>query len=198
MDWACEQALRRLGLATTGEIAAFWDNATPAEAKDWAERNAARLTQVSYETASGDRRDGLVFADEVDTLTQAPEPPKRVRVLSPFDPVVWCRGRAQRLFGFRYRIEIYTPTHKREYGYYVLPLLHDGTLAARFDLKTLRAERLLHVKGSFAEPGVERGAIAEVAHAELSRLATFVGADGLRIDRRGNLAAALRDVAKDR
>ncbi len=119
-------------------------------------------------------------------------------LLSPFDPVVWCRGRAQRLFDFRYRIEIYTPAHKREYGYYVLPLLHDGTLAARFDLKTLRAERLLHVKGSFAEPGVERGAIAEVAHAELSRLATFVGADGLRIDRRGNLAAALRDVAKGR
>ncbi len=184
VDWACEQALRRLGLATTGEIAAFWDNATPAEAKDWAERNAARLTQVSYETASGDRRDGLVFADEVCTLAQAPEPPKRVRVLSPFDPVLRDRARAERLFGFRYRIEVFTPAPKREYGYYVFPLLEGDRMIGRIDMKANRAEGALDVTALWLEPGVRDGPgrMARI-EAELDRVRRFCGLEILRFER---------------
>ncbi|MEM7787185.1 MAG: crosslink repair DNA glycosylase YcaQ family protein [Bacteroidota bacterium] len=116
----------------------------------------------------------------------------RIALISPFDPVVWNRDRAERLFGFRYRIEIYVPADKREYGYYVLPLLVGDRLVARFDLKTLRDERVLHVKGAFAEPGVDVAELGPRAREELQRLATFVGADALRIEPRGNLAAALR------
>jgi len=123
-----------------------------------------------------------------------PRAAKRSTLVSPFDPVVWCRDRAHALFDFHYRIEIYTPEAKRKFGYYVLPMLHQGRLVARFDLKTLRDERVLHVKGSFVEDGEDAAEVAEAAHVELSRLAGFVGADGLKIERRGNLARALLRV----
>lgn len=127
--------------------------------------------------------------------------PRAIRgstLLSPFDPVIWFRERAQRLFDFHYRIEIYTPADKRQFGYYVLPMLNEGRLVARFDLKTLRERRLLHVKGSFVEAGVAARSVAKQAHGALVRLASFVGADGLRIEARGNLATALKRVAAGR
>jgi uncharacterized protein YcaQ len=123
--------------------------------------------------------------------------PRRIdgaALVSPFDPVVWNRDRAERLFDFHYRIEIYVPESKRQFGYYVLPLLWGDRLAGRFDLRTLRDERVLHVKGSYAEPWVDTSALAPVAHTELQALARLVGADDLRIDERGNLARALRLV----
>jgi hypothetical protein len=181
VDWACEAALRRLGVATTGEIAAFWELATPAEAKAWAEREADRLATVALETASGDRRAGLAFADEVDRLPDAPEPPGRVRVLSPFDPVLRDRARAERLFGFRYRIEVFTPAHKREYGYYVFPLLEGDRMIGRIDMKAERAEGALDVAALWLEPRVRpsAGRMARI-EAELDRMRRFCGLETVR------------------
>lgn len=116
--------------------------------------------------------------------------PRRIEhatLLSPFDPIVWNRPRALGLFDFHYRLEIYVPAEKRKFGYYVLPLLWNERLVGRFDLKTRRDEKVLHVLGSFVEPDVDAAELAPLAREELERLAAFVGADGLRVERRGNL-----------
>ena len=76
-------------------------------------------------------------------------------LLSPFDPVVWDRARASELFGFDYRIECYTPGHKRRYGYYVLPILHRGRLIGRLDAKAHRADGVFEIKAIFLEPEVK-------------------------------------------
>jgi uncharacterized protein YcaQ len=113
-------------------------------------------------------------------------------ILSPFDPIVWNRDRAERLWDFRYRIEIYTPEAQRVHGYYVMPVLIGDSLVARLDLKTDRQDRVLRVQGAFTEPGVDRVAVAERLHAVLDDLARFVGVDTWVVGERGDLAAALR------
>ena len=113
-------------------------------------------------------------------------------VLSPFDPIVWNRARALRLWGFDYRIEIYVPAAKRVYGYYVLPVLDGEQLVARLDVKTDRAGGTLQVLGAFAEPDVDRGGLAERLRPHLRDLARFVGVDEVRYGARGNLMSLLR------
>jgi len=112
-------------------------------------------------------------------------------VLSPFDPVVWNRARALRLWGFDYRIEIYVPASQRVYGYYVLPVLHGERLVARLDLKTDRAAGVLRVLGAFAETGIDRETVVEPLRCNLVELARFVGADEVVYANRGNLMSYL-------
>ncbi|MCP2030301.1 uncharacterized protein YcaQ [Okibacterium sp. HSC-33S16] len=111
-------------------------------------------------------------------------------LLSPFDPVVWARPRAERLFNFRYRIEIYTPRHKRIHGYYVLPVLLDDTLAARVDLKNDRQARALRVQAAWLEPGAPENTAERLA-ALLRRTAEWQGSERVVVVDRGTLAAPL-------
>jgi uncharacterized protein YcaQ len=120
--------------------------------------------------------------------------PRRVSgraLLCPFDPLIWERSRTERLFGVRYRIEIYTPATRREYGYYVFPLLVGDRIVGRFDLKADRAAGLLRVQAAWAEPGCDPCAVAEAARAELTRMAAWLGLGGVAVAARGNLAGRL-------
>jgi uncharacterized protein YcaQ len=116
-------------------------------------------------------------------------------LLSPFDPVCWNRDRTERLFGFHYRIEIYTPEPKRVYGYYVLPILWGDSLVGRLDMKADRQNGTLLVKGSYAEPGVPVDQMAPDVVRELTNMATWLGLERVAIADRGDLAGALRRVA---
>ncbi|GAA4712695.1 crosslink repair DNA glycosylase YcaQ family protein [Pseudonocardia yuanmonensis] len=120
--------------------------------------------------------------------------PRRVEgraLLAPFDPLIWERERTERIFGFRYRIEIYVPEPKREFGYYVFPFLLDGELVGRVDLKSDRAGGVLRVQAAFAEPGVAVPRVAAELAAELQHMAEWLGLEGVVVGERGNLAGPL-------
>jgi uncharacterized protein YcaQ len=119
--------------------------------------------------------------------------PRRIEttaLLSPFDPVVWERERALRMFGFHYRIEIYTPAPKRQYGYYTLPVLVDDALVGRIDLKNDRKRGVLRVQSAWREEGVA-DTVAERIVPALRELAAWQGLDELEVVDRGDLARAV-------
>jgi uncharacterized protein YcaQ len=105
-------------------------------------------------------------------------------LLSPFDSLVWCRPRNERLFNFYYRIEIYTPKEKRKFGYYVLPFMMDGEMVGRVDLKADRANSALLAYSVYTEKGVKRSSINEALNAELHAMATWLQLDQVQIGRR--------------
>ena len=128
--------------------------------------------------------------------------PRRITgaaLLCPFDPLIWDRARTERLFGFRYRIEIYVPEHRRSHGYYVFPFLLDGEMVARVDLKADRSAGLLRVPGAFAEPGIADTSrvVTELAGA-LKEMAQWLELDGIAAGQRGDLVAALGSATRRR
>jgi uncharacterized protein YcaQ len=112
-------------------------------------------------------------------------------LLSPFDPVVWNRERALRIFRFHYRIEIYTPPSKRQYGYYVLPFLLGDELVGRVDLKADRARGALLVQSASAEPGVDEREVAAGLMEELRLMASWLELDRVEVSGRGDLGRSL-------
>ncbi|HZZ32752.1 MAG TPA: crosslink repair DNA glycosylase YcaQ family protein, partial [Phenylobacterium sp.] len=122
--------------------------------------------------------------------------PRRVdaqALLSPFDNLIWYRERTERMFGVRYRIEIYTPAHKRTHGYYVLPFLEGDALTAKVDLKSDRKAGVLIVQASQAEPWASEATPVRLAQ-ELKLMAGWLGLQSVRVERKGDLAGALGDA----
>ena len=182
---ACEA----LGVATLGDLADYFRMKVPAARPVLAELLAAgELVEVAVAGWQQPAyvRPGLAI-------------PRRLgarALLTPFDPVVWERSRASRLFGFDYRIEIYVPAIKRVYGYYVLPFLLGDDLVARVDLKADRSRGVptLQVKGAFGEVGIDQEVVAAALAVELADLALWLGLDDVRVEDNGDLAATLRHV----
>ena len=180
-------AAQALGVATLGDLADYFRMKTPVARPVLAELVAAgELRETAVE---GWKQPAYVRPDVI--------VPRRIEaraLLTPFDPVVWERSRAQRLFEFDYRIEIYTPAAKRVFGYYVLPFLLGDILVGRVDLKADRARGVptLHVKGAFGEPGIDPPVVAAALAAELTDLARWLGLADIAVDRHGDLAGAVQ------
>lgn len=178
IEWCCDQSLARLGFATHTEMAAFWAHITPAEARRWclAELAAGRLEQVEITGADGSVKPAYARPElDQDPSLQIP-PSQRLRILSPFDPALRDRKRAERLFGFHYRIEVFVPEPQRVYGYYVFPILQGDRLVGRVDMKAFRDQEVLRIKALWPEAGVRWGKARQRAlESEMERLKALAG-----------------------
>lgn len=183
------RAARSHGIGTAADLADYYRMPAP-EARRHLEAmaDAGELRAVRVE--------GWPETAFLDPGAKLPAAVTARALLSPFDPVVWFRPRAARLFGFDYRIEIYTPEPKRRWGYYVLPFLLGERLTARVDLKADRATQRLLVMSAHLEPGAEAGETADALADELWTVAEWLRLDAIQVVRRRGfertLAAAVR------
>jgi uncharacterized protein YcaQ len=180
-------AAKRLGVATEADLGDYFRlprRESKARVAELAEDGA--LTPIGVEgwsqTAylSSERPTGLRRAADARAL------------LTPFDSLVWARERTERLFDFRYRIEIYVPAPKRVYGYYVLPFLLGDRLVARVDLKSDRQAGVLQVRSAFAEPHADSAHVAKELAEELRQLSAWLGLGAVSVSRKGDLVSPLR------
>jgi len=181
IDWSCREALRRLGFGTAGEIAGYWGNITASEAKTWCETHLGRDIVEARVHGDGPARKLYAPADIEPRLGEIPRPSDRLRILSPFDPVIRDRKRLKHLFGFDYRIEIFVPAPQRTYGYYIFPLLEGERMIGRLDMKAERADDVLSLTALWPEPGIEfgKGRMARLDGA-LERVRKLVGLSAVR------------------
>jgi len=182
-------AARANGVATAADLADYYRMA-PREARQ-------RVAELANEGELREVRvEGWRDPAYLDANAKLPRSVKASALLSPFDPLIWYRKRAERLFGFDYRIEIYVPKEKRKYGYYVLPFLHDGRLSGRVDLKADRGSGNLLVLGSYAEEHADRESLAPALATELRAMAGWLGLQDVSVSKRGNVARALTSALR--
>ncbi len=184
VEWACGTASERLVVFTPRELAAYWDDIGVEAAREWCEaaRGDGRIVPVEVESADGSApQAAFALADWTARLEHASEAPDRIRLLCPFDPILRDRARCLRRFGFDYRFEAFTPAPKRQFGYYVLPILEGERLVGRLDPKIHRDKGVLEVRGLWWEKGIRPTKARRKGLMEsLERLAAFTGAEDIQ------------------
>ena len=190
------QAARSLGIATLPDLADYHRLKT-AEARVAVRDLEDAGELVPVRVRGWDDRGGSLQPAWLHREARVPSRLAPDALLTPFDPVVWFRPRAERMFDFHYRIEIYTPQAQRQYGYYCLPLLVGGVMAGRIDLKADRAGRALLVQAAWQEEAGAPARTAEAAVALLARAAAWQGLDEVRASGVGNLPLPARFPAAD-
>lgn len=186
------QAATATGVGTYTDIA-DWHRMSPTTNKKlFAELvDAGELLEVQVD---GWAQPGYVNATTSLEGLDEKAPGSRTTILSPFDPVCWKRDRIERMFGFEYRIEIYTPEPKRQFGYYTLPILHNRDLVGRIDLKSDRQGRQLLAQASWHETKLNDRAVASLAKAlnkHLKEVQSWQGLNETVVRQKGNLAELL-------
>ena len=177
LSWACSSALARLGVARPAQIAHFYDAVSTADATRWCESQMSReVTQVEIALADGSVSNPVYMLTAlVEILPQIHAPSRGLRLISPFDPLIYDRRRTNQVFGFDYSLEMWVPASKRRYGYYVLPILEGWRLTGRINLKTDRKRGVLQILGLWWEPQTKltrrRRAGLEAALARLVKVA---------------------------
>ncbi len=183
------RAATALGVATEADLRDYF-RLRPAEVKpalaDLVRSGDLEPVEVDGWTAPAYLRSGQVV----------PRTDRGTALLCPFDPLIFFRPRVARMFGFDYRIEIYTPAAKRKFGYYVWPFLLDGELVARVDLKADRTAGVLRVPGAFVEPGREPVWVAGALAGALATMAGWLGLSDVTVDERGDLSRQLRSSVR--
>ena len=170
----CETALERLGFGTLTEIRKFWDAIDAPEAKNWAE--GAQPTEVEVQGADGSWTKALACPDIEDRIAALKAPTSRLRILNPFDPAIRDRTRLARLFGFEYTVEMFVPAAKRQWGYYVYPLLEGNRFVGRIEAKGDRKTGCLTVTNYWLETErLRTPKRQDKLEAELARLAKLAG-----------------------
>jgi uncharacterized protein len=207
-----EEAMKQLiclgakacGVGTFGDITGYfytdgwrdrlppgpWEGRPKGLAKPIAKRLVSELIEEGRLLAA--KVDGWKEPAYIHPSARAPRTVEARALVTPFDSLVWDRGRLNRMFGMKYTIEIYVPAPKRVYGYYVFPFLLGDTLVARCDLKADRARRVLMVQSAFLEPGQDARRVVPELASELRQMQAWLELDRIEVAERGDLAAKLR------
>jgi uncharacterized protein YcaQ len=207
-----EEAMKQLiclgakayGVGTFGDITGYfytdgWRDRMPPG--PWGERPKGRAKPIAKRLVSELVEEGRLLAAQVDGWREpayihpnarAPRTVDARAFVTPFDSLVWDRGRMERMFAMKYTIEIYTPAPKRVYGYYVCPFLLGDQLVARCDLKADRERRVLMVQSAFLEPEQDARHVVPELTIELRQIQAWLQLDRIEVVERGDLAARLR------
>ncbi|MFT3693482.1 MAG: crosslink repair DNA glycosylase YcaQ family protein [Kofleriaceae bacterium] len=186
-----ERAARAMGIGTEADLRDYYR-------LDVADSRKAIADLVDAGTLIEEEVEGWKSAYRHRDAVTAPVDPTRAALLSPFDNLIWMRDRTDRLFDMKFRLEIYTPAHKRVHGYYVLPFLLGDRLVARIDLKADRKSGSLLVHATHGEPKIKKAEVAVHLATELHRMAHWLGLSQVHAAKSGDLATALTAQLKKR